>query len=98
MYTFEFGPLSVNAYADVFGIILALLFIDRAGRVSVQLWTYSVGALFLVVFGFVIFYIAPISVQTFVIFAGRVCSMAGGVVTWTTTVEILPTALRATGH
>lgn len=97
-YSFEYGPLAVNTSADVFGIALALFYIERWGRVNVQVGTYVVGGFFLLAFGLVVYNNSIVPVLTFVSFAGRICYAAGIAVTWAATVELLPTGLRATGH
>jgi MFS family permease len=106
-YTFDYAAIFLSSTAELVGVTITMLLIDRTGRVATQSVLYVVGGL--MVFGMC--WLAGTSNNPTGSFAGenrvplivlaffaRMCVMGGAQLTWIITAEILPTQIRTTGH
>lgn len=109
-FDFDYGAIFISSSAEAVGLTLAILMVDRAGRVSTQIWAYSLGGFCLLLLGFL--YVKGDVINgvdqeevvserrklIFFAFLARMFIMAATSVTWLHTAELLPTRFRATGH
>jgi len=112
-FDFDYWALFISSSAEIAGLTLAISMVDRVGRVSTQVWTYSLGGFCLLLLGILDFYAgkdvengvdqgeAAVSERWHLIlfaFLSRMFIMVATSVTWLHTAELLPTRFRATGH
>jgi MFS family permease len=114
IFDFDYGALFITSSAEIAGLSLAILMVDRVGRVTTQIWAYSLGGFCLLLLGILDFYVVrsdPMngvdqgeevaSQRLYLIlfaFLSRMFIMGATSVTWLHTAELLPTRFRATGH
>ena len=101
--SFNYAPILANSIAEAVGVTLAILFIDRAGRVRVQWTRYLTGGAAVLAMG--LHSVRPdgsggnntmaLAVLGMV---ARAAAMSGISATWISTPEIYPTQLRASAH
>jgi len=95
--TFDYGAIIVSSSAEILGVLLVSLSIDRFGRVRTQVVSYALGAL-------VLYFLCttvsdlPNEIVVCAAFLARVFEMGGCSVTWVATAELLGTEIRGTGH
>lgn len=110
-FDFDYGAIFITSSAETVGLIIAILMVDRFGRVRTQIWTYVSGGLCILIMGFLDFYDKGDIMDEnephqqeerrhliFFSFCSRMFIMAATSVTWLHTAELLPTQIRATGH
>lgn len=103
-FDFDYWALLISSSAEIVGLILAILLVDRMGRVSTQVWAYSLGGLSLLLLGILNFYgdseeeESPRNYLIVFAFLSRMFIMGATAITWLHTAELLPTQYRATGH
>jgi MFS family permease len=112
-FDFDYWALFISSSAEIAGLTLAISMVDRVGRVSTQVWAYSLGGFCLLLLGILDFYVgedvkngvnqgeAAVSERWHLIlfaFLSRMFIMVATSVTWLHTAELLPTRFRATGH
>ena len=51
-FDFDYVAILIASSAEIVGLTFAILLVDRIGRVSSQIWTYSLGGLCLLLLGF----------------------------------------------
>ena len=99
---FDYWALLIASSAEIVGLLLAILLVDRTGRVSTQSWAYSLGGLSLLLLGILDFYEdsdeSPRNYLIVFAFLSRMFIMGATAITWLHTAELLPTRFRATGH
>lgn len=93
--TFEYFGIAENCIAELVGVTLCILLINRIGRVSTQFNGYGVGAIAACTMG--IFY-RNTGILVICAFLARAACMGSMSSTWVGTAEILPTRVRASGH
>ena len=109
-FDFDYVAILIASSAEIVGLTLAILLVDRIGRVSSQIWTYSLGGLCLLLLGFLDYSMGKDAIdgndrgelqRQYLIglaFLSRMFIMGATSITWLHTAEILPTRFRATGH
>lgn len=103
-FDFDYWALLISSSAEIVGLILAILLVDRMGRVSTQVCAYSLGGLSLLLLGILNFYgdseeeESPRNYLIVFAFLSRMFIMGATAITWLHTAELLPTQYRATGH
>ena len=98
-YSFDYGAIFISGSAEVFGTTFAIVLIDRIGRVPVQMISFSMGGLCMMLLS--VFHNmddGPRSALVAFAFFARFFMMAGNITTWVATAEILTTEIRTTGH
>eukprot|EP00538_Stauroneis_constricta_P000873 CAMPEP_0119571464 /NCGR_PEP_ID=MMETSP1352-20130426/44134_1 /TAXON_ID=265584 /ORGANISM="Stauroneis constricta, Strain CCMP1120" /LENGTH=551 /DNA_ID=CAMNT_0007621145 /DNA_START=144 /DNA_END=1799 /DNA_ORIENTATION=- len=95
---FDYGAIFVSNSAEFIGTTIAILLVDRAGRIPLQIASYllaGIGVCMLCV-------LADRGYSRDVLigfgFLARIFEMSGSCVTWVSTAEILTTEVRTTGH
>jgi len=110
--TFDYGAIFIASSAETVGLTLAILLVDRIGRVKTQILAYTLGGFCLLLLGILDFSVrndatngvdqeegvAQRRCLIFFAFLSRMFVMGGTSVTWLHTAELLPTRIRATGH
>ena len=111
---FDYGAIFITSFSETIGLTLAIMIVDRVGRVSTQTWMYLLGGTCLLV----LFFLDSNAVSGTVMegsdqqkggvpqrldliafaFFARMFIKAATSVTWLHTTELLPTRFRATGH
>jgi len=94
--TFNFQAIFISCTAELVGITVILLTVDKLGRISTQAAFYALG-------GLCVYMLCRPSIDsdgtlTFISFCARICEMAASCLTWVTTAEVLSTEIRTTGH
>ena len=111
-FNFDYGAIFITSSSEIVGLTLAILMVDRMGRVQTQIWTYTMGGLCLLLLGILDFYVGEdvtdgvdqergVALRLYLIFfafLSRMFIMGATSVTWLHTAELLPTRFRATGH
>jgi MFS family permease len=97
-YNFDYGAIFVSSSAELVGTTLVILLVDRAGRISTQVLSYSLAGILICILCSLASYGAPRLLLIALGFAARVFEMGGTCVTWVSTAEILTTEVRSTGH
>ncbi len=101
-FEFDYWALLIASSAEIVGLTLAILLVDRMGRVSTQVWAYSLGGFSLLLLGILNFYggseESPRNYLIVFAFLSRMFIMGATAITWLHTAELLPTQYRATGH
>jgi len=96
---FDYSAIFTSASAEIFGVLLVILTVDRWGRVPSQAWSYIVGGLCAssMCFGSSVWgwHDRTLAVLAF---GARLFMMSASCVTWIITPELLTTEVRATGH
>lgn len=102
-YSFDYGAIFVSSTAELVGVTVTLLLVDRTGRMATQSVLYIAGGL--LVFGMCWMAAEPGAASgsgrvpiIVVSFLARMCVMGAAQLTWLITAEILPTQIRNTGH
>lgn len=98
-YSFDYGAIMTSASAEIAGLTIVILLIDRVGRIPSQVGFYVAGGLS--VFGLCFLAGRVSSSRTSLVvaaFLARMFYMGATCVTWVSTAEILTTEVRATGH
>ena len=99
IYSFDYAAIFTSASSEIAGLTLAILLIDRIGRVPCQTGSYIGG-------GIMVFFLCllasleeqPRATMMLTAFLARMFFMAGSCSTWVATAEILTTEIRTTGH
>ena len=98
-YSFDYGAILASASAEIAGTTIALLTVDRLGRIPTQVASYLGG-------GFSLFLLTLLAMDSdsprgqliLMGFLARMFFMGGSCTTWVSTAEIMPTEIRTTGH
>jgi MFS family permease len=97
-YAFDYGAIFVSGTAEIFGTTFAILGVDTLGRRPVQMISYTIGGICILILSiFSQIDAGRGGMITFAFFA-RLFMMAGNITTWVATAEILTTEIRTTGH
>jgi len=97
-YNFDFGAILVSSSAELVGTTLAILAVDRIGRIQIQIASYAAAALSVCALAFMASQESDRSILIVLGFLARIFEMSGTCVTWISTAEILTTEVRTTGH
>jgi MFS family permease len=97
-YNFDFGAIFVSSSAELVGASLAILGVDRVGRIPVQIVSYSAAGLSVCALAVLASNGGGRSALISLGFVARIFEMSGSCVTWVSTAEILTTEVRTTGH
>uniref|UniRef100_A0A7S0G731 Major facilitator superfamily (MFS) profile domain-containing protein n=2 Tax=Proboscia inermis TaxID=420281 RepID=A0A7S0G731_9STRA len=95
--TFNYEAITISASSEIIGLTIAILAVNRIGRISPAVSSFLMGGTFAVVLAFSASS-KPIWFLTVIAFGARCVEMAGSSILWISTAEILPTELRSTGH
>jgi len=106
-YSFDYGAILASASSEIAGTALAIVFVERAGRIPTQVVSYVGG-------GLSMFFLCLLATREEVgdgvqqqssravlvsmAFLGRLFFMAASCTLWVSTAEILSTDVRTTGH
>jgi len=94
---FDYSAIFISSCSEIIGTIIVLLFVDRVGRVPLQVYSYiSSGICF-----FVLCFFATSDKRGLLMcfaFMLRVFEMSGNCATWLSITEVLSTEIRSTGH
>lgn len=97
-YSFDYNAILASSLSEIVGITLAILLVDRVGRIPFQVVSYLMGS-------FAVLSLCILaqrqSSRVWLIGAGflaRLSLMSASCTTWVSTAEILPTQLRTMGH
>lgn len=98
-YSFDYGAILSSSVAEILGQSIAIMFVERHGRIWLQSCLYLCTA----IFGVTLCLSAdnPSSERSLLIclaFLARMFSMGASNLTWLVTAELLPTHIRTTGH
>jgi len=94
---FNFEAIFISCTAEILGTTIIIFSVDSIGRIRSQQLSYTLG-------GLCVFMLCLPSLKgsvgtlTVLAFVARVFEMAASCLTWVTTVEILTTEIRTTGH
>ncbi|KAL7572349.1 hypothetical protein ACA910_021562 [Epithemia clementina (nom. ined.)] len=99
LYSFDYTAILISASSEVAGTTVALLTVDRLGRIPTQVLSYIGGGVSM----FVLSVMAmdedsPRTQMILMGFLARMFFMGGSCTTWVSTAEIMPTEIRTTGH
>lgn len=111
-FDFDYVAFLITSSAEAVGLTLAILMVNRVGRVSTQCWSYSLGGFCILLLGILDSYgvgsgaigsedeedVSQRGHLIVLAFLSRMFIMAATSVTWLHTAELLPTEIRATGH
>ncbi|MGK3751624.1 MAG: MFS family permease [Bacillariaceae sp.] len=56
-FDFDYGAIFITSSAEIVGLIIAILMVDRLGRVPTQTWFYFLGGLCILILGLLDFYV-----------------------------------------
>jgi putative MFS transporter len=56
-YAFDYSAIFISSSAETIGLTIAILTVDRFGRVPTQVWTYFLGGLCILILGLLDFYV-----------------------------------------
>uniref|UniRef100_A0A7R9ZTC3 Major facilitator superfamily (MFS) profile domain-containing protein n=1 Tax=Craspedostauros australis TaxID=1486917 RepID=A0A7R9ZTC3_9STRA len=94
---FDYNALFISGSAELFGLVVSTLIIDKLGRVATQFSAYFLGGAACLLLG-CLSGSAPRTTTVALAFAVRFFMMSGSCSTWAATSELLPTDIRTTGH
>lgn len=97
-YTFDYGAIFVSSTAELVGVCICLLLVDRTGRRATQSVLYMLGGAFVFGLCWLKANNADRGALMALAFFARMCTMGGAQLTWIITAEIMPTKIRTTGH
>lgn len=92
--SFDYSSIFYNSTAEILGTTCAILFIDRLGRVNMQVLFYFLAGVFVALVGVGM----PSWGILVVAYIGRTSIMASSNATWVLTPELYPTQYRTFGH
>jgi len=95
---FNYGALCITSAAEIAGVLLSILTVDRWGRVPSQVLGYAGGGISVFLMCMLSENGASIAILTLVAFISRTFEMSASCVTWISTAEIYSTEIRSTGH
>jgi MFS family permease len=98
MYEFDYSAIFISGSAEIIGLILVLLTVDRWGRIPTQTLAYLLGGISCLLLGFCAYAEASRTILVALAFLSRMAMMGASATTWVSTSEILSTEIRATGH
>ena len=98
-YGFDYTAIFVSSAAELIGLTLVIVAVDRIGRIPSQVLSYFLA-------GVSLFFLCTAAswgtssrwMLVALGFAARIFEMSGTCVTWVSTAEILTTDVRGTGH
>jgi len=94
---FDYSAIFISSSAELIGTVLVIYFIDKIGRIPMQVASYVVGGLSLFLLCYFFGNVGR-SVLVALSFIARTVEMCGTSVTWISTAEIFSTEIRSTGH
>ncbi|GKY95332.1 hypothetical protein MPSEU_000495000 [Mayamaea pseudoterrestris] len=97
-YSFDYSAIFVSSSAEILGTTLAILAIDRLGRIPSQVASYVAAGISICLLGILSEEHASRNILVALGFLTRVFEMCGTCSTWVGTAEILTTEVRTTGH
>ena len=98
-YSFDYGAIFLSSSAELIGTTGAIFFIDRVGRIPLQVVSYAAAGIS--VTGLCLLASQDHASRGTLIafsFLARIFEMMASCVTWVSTAEILTTEVRTTGH
>ena len=99
VYSFDYTAILASASAEIAGTTIAILAVDRVGRIPTQVVSYVGGGICLFVLTFMAMDSKTPRFELILMgFFARLFFMGGSCTTWVSTAEIMPTEIRATGH
>lgn len=96
--SFDYSAIFVSSMAEFVGTTVAIVAVDRFGRIPSQVVSYALAGTLLCSLCVLAEYGAPRWTLVALGFCARVCEMAATCITWVSTAEILTTEIRGTGH
>lgn len=97
-YSFDYWAIFVSSSAELVGTTVAILSVDAAGRIPLQLVAYTLAGVSVCALCLAASNHAHRKVLIALGFAARIFEMTGSCVSWVSTAEILTTDVRTTGH
>mmetsp|Transcript_7793 Transcript_7793/g.19419 ORF Transcript_7793/g.19419 Transcript_7793/m.19419 type:complete len:637 (+) Transcript_7793:144-2054(+) len=97
-YNFDYGAIFVSSSAELVGTTIAILSVDGAGRIPLQVISYAIAGVSVCALCLAASNHAHRKVLIGFGFAARIFEMTGSCVSWVSTAEILTTDVRTTGH
>lgn len=95
--TFNYRSIGISCSAEIIGLTLVVLAVNRIGRIYPAVSFFGLGGVFSAVLSLSTSS-QPVWLLTFVAFCTKCVEMGSSCLLWVITVEILPTELRSTGH
>jgi hypothetical protein len=96
--TFDYNAIFISNAAEIVGVTLVILSVDRLGRILSQVVSYAMTGILLCLLCYLAEFGAPRYLLVTLGFAVRMFAMSATCVTWVSTAEILTTDIRSTGH
>lgn len=96
-YNFDYGAIFLSSSAELVGTTYAILAVDKAGRIPLQVLSYAMAGLCVSSLCVMAANHADRTVLIALGFAARIFEMGGSCVSWVSTAEILTTEVRTTG-
>lgn len=97
-HDFDYTAIFVSSAAELVGTTLVIVAVDRAGRISSQVVSYTSAGVCVCLLCVLASVGSSRNLLVSLGFTARVFEMAGTCVTWVSTAEILTTEVRSTGH
>lgn len=95
---FDFGAIFITSLAEFIGTTMAIVFIERIGRVRSQVLSFLTAGLLMFMFCLLAEWNARRWVLLIFAFTSRIFEMAATCILWVATAEILNTEIRGAGH
>jgi MFS family permease len=97
-YSFDYNAIFISNAAEIVGVTLVILSVDRLGRILSQVVSYAMTGVLLGLLCTLADFGAPRYILVTLGFAVRMFAMSATCVTWVSTAEVLTTDIRSTGH
>ena len=95
---FDFTAIFITSVAEFIGTTIAIVIIDRIGRIRSQVLSFLIAGLFLFMFCLLAHWNAKRWVLLVFAFTSRIFEMTATCILWVATAEILSTDIRGAGH
>lgn len=98
-YGFDFSAIFVSSGAELLGTTLAIVTVDKMGRMKSQMASYALAGLSVGIL--CILASSPVTPRFVLVtlgFSARIFEMSATCLTWVTTAEVLTTEVRGAGH
>lgn len=95
---FDFNAIFITSFAEFIGTTVAIVFIERIGRIRSQVLSFLIAGLFLFMFCLLAQWNAKRWVLLIFAFTSRIFEMTATCILWVATAEILSTDIRGAGH
>ena len=96
-YNFDYGAIFVSSSAELIGTTFAIMSVDVAGRIPLQVLSYSLAGVSVLSLCILAAREASRDILIVFGFTARIFEMSGSCVSWVSTAEILTTEVRTTG-